>query len=176
MPDPTAPAPTAPAIDGRTFWTMLGMRAIGAAAITAGGPNGRAGFLALSATHLTADPATMMASVGKSTSALETIQASRAFAINYLAEHQQDLAMAFGGRTPLKGEARFQSGHWSAGEITGSPLLTDGAGWIECRLVDAIERFDTLIILGRVVAYGSVTGHKPLISYAGGNFALGQAL
>lgn len=163
-------------IDSQTFWTMLGMRAAGAAVITAGRPGGRAGFLALSATHLTANPATMMASVSKSTSAPEAIQASRGFAINYLAERQQNLAMVFGGRTALKVEERFQSGHWSQGDATGSPLLVDGAGWIECRLVDVIERLDTLIILGQVAAYATMAGQKPLISYAGGNFALGQAL
>lgn len=170
------PDPIVSEIDSRTFWKMLGMRAVGAAVIAAAGPKGRAGFLALSATHLTADPPTMMASVGKSTSALETIQGSGGFAINYLSENQQDLAMIFSGRTPMKGEERFQSASWSSGQATGAPLLTDGAGWIECRLVDMIERFDTLIILGQVVSYAAVAEHRPLVSYAGGNFTLGQKI
>ena len=37
-------------VDTKTFWTLLGMRAIGAAVVTATGPEGPAGFLGLSVT------------------------------------------------------------------------------------------------------------------------------
>ena len=47
-------------IDVKTFWKALGCRAIGAAIVTAKGTDGPAGFLALSATHLTASPPMMM--------------------------------------------------------------------------------------------------------------------
>lgn len=46
----------AAAIDAKTFWRTLGMRPVGVAAITSQGPDGPAGFLALSVTHVTADP------------------------------------------------------------------------------------------------------------------------
>lgn len=43
-------------IDAKTFWKAIGCRAIGVAIVTAKGADGPAGFLALSATHLSASP------------------------------------------------------------------------------------------------------------------------
>ena len=57
-------------IDAKTFWKAIGCRAIGVAIVTAKGADGPAGFLALSATHLSASPPMMMVSIGLTTSAL----------------------------------------------------------------------------------------------------------
>jgi len=53
-------------IDAKTFWKAIGCRAIGVAIVTAKGADGPAGFLALSATHLSASPPMMMVSIGLS--------------------------------------------------------------------------------------------------------------
>jgi flavin reductase (DIM6/NTAB) family NADH-FMN oxidoreductase RutF len=85
-------------IDARTFWRMLGMRAVGVTVITAQGEDGPAGFLALSATHVTADPPSMLVSIDDRTAALKAVQHSGHFAINYLSAADQALADSFGGR------------------------------------------------------------------------------
>src|SRR4051794_36267721 len=64
-------------IDSKTFWRLLGMRAIGAAVVAAQGSKGPAGFLALSATHVTANPPTMLVSISRKTSALSAVAESR---------------------------------------------------------------------------------------------------
>ncbi|MFN4212198.1 MAG: flavin reductase family protein, partial [Devosia sp.] len=79
-------------IDVRTFWQAVGLRAVGTAIVTAEGNDGPRGFLALSATHLCADPPIMMISVDKKTSAVSAILEGGHFAINYLATDQADLA------------------------------------------------------------------------------------
>ena len=61
-------------IDAKTFWKAIGCRAIGVAIVTAKGTDGPAGFLALSATHLSASPPMMMVSIGLTTSALGAVR------------------------------------------------------------------------------------------------------
>src|SRR5690606_9880227 len=46
-----------------SFWKAVGVRAVGAAIVTAEAADGPRGFLALSATHLCASPPTMMVSI-----------------------------------------------------------------------------------------------------------------
>lgn len=153
-------------IDARTFWKALGCRAIGAAIVTAKGADGPAGFLALSATHLTASPPMMMISIGLTTSALAAIRHGNHFAINYVPKGGDALVKEFGGGGSLKGADRFLPGAWSALE-TGAPTLVDSVGVIDCVLDEMIERHKTIIALGRMVAYTAST-RDPLISFRGG--------
>jgi flavin reductase (DIM6/NTAB) family NADH-FMN oxidoreductase RutF len=101
-------------IDAKTFWKALGCRAIGAAIVTARGASGPAGFLALSATHLTASPPIMMVSIGLTTSALAAVKDGNHFAINYVAKGHDDLVKEFGGGGALKGADQFRPGDWTA--------------------------------------------------------------
>jgi flavin reductase (DIM6/NTAB) family NADH-FMN oxidoreductase RutF len=153
-------------IDAKTFWKGIGCRAIGVAVVTARGTDGPAGFLALSATHLTASPPMMLVSIGLTTSALAAVRDGTHFAINYVPKGREDLAKEFGGGGQLKGADRFKAGEW--GELkTGAPALVDAVGVIDCRLEEMIERHGTVIALGRVVAF-SASDKPPLISFRGG--------
>jgi flavin reductase (DIM6/NTAB) family NADH-FMN oxidoreductase RutF len=153
-------------IDAKTFWKALGCRAIGTAIVTAKGADGPAGFLALSATHLSASPPIMMVSIGLTTSALAAIRHGNHFAINYVAKGGEDLVKEFGGGGSLKGADRFKPGAWAELK-TGAPTLVDGVGTIDCHLEELIERHATMIALGRVVAY-TESVKDPLISFRGG--------
>jgi flavin reductase (DIM6/NTAB) family NADH-FMN oxidoreductase RutF len=152
--------------DAKTFWRAIGSRAIGVAVVTAKGTAGPAGFLALSATHLTANPPTMLVSIGQSTSALAPILESRHFAINYVAKTREDLAKEFGGQGALKGADRFLPGQWTTLK-TGAPTLIGAVGVLDCELEEAIERHNTLIAIGRIVAFEQAADVQPLISFAG---------
>ena len=153
-------------IDAKTFWKALGCRAIGVAIVTAKGTEGPAGFLALSATHLSASPPMMMVSIGLTTSALAAVKQGNHFAINYVPKGREDLAKEFGGGGTLKGADRFQAADW-AELASGAPTLVDAVGVIDCRLEELIERHGAVIALGRVVAYSAGTT-DPLISFRGG--------
>ena len=154
-------------IDPKTFWQLLGMRAIGAAVVAAQGSAGPAGFLALSAAHVTADPPTMLVSVGRKTSALSAVTESGSFAINYLPKEREDLARLFGGQGDTKGGDRFKPGEWTT-LATGSPILAGAVGSIDCRVEEALERHDVVIFLGRIVDWVQDGARQPLISFGGG--------
>jgi flavin reductase (DIM6/NTAB) family NADH-FMN oxidoreductase RutF len=154
-------------IDGRSFWQAIGVRAIGAAVVTAADDDGPAGFLALSATHLSADPPMMMVSIDKRTSALATVRNGGHFAINYLSQADSDIAAIFGGKSPLKGADRFEPGKWTT-LTTGAPILATGVGALDCKLEEIIEREGVVIAIGRLVDFTANPEQEPLISFRGG--------
>jgi flavin reductase (DIM6/NTAB) family NADH-FMN oxidoreductase RutF len=157
-------------IDARAFWQAIGQRATGSTIVTARSAAGPAGLLGLSATHVCADPPTMLVSVDKKTSALATILDAKHFAINYLPKSATALADIFGGKSDVKGAARFETANWTT-LATGAPVLETAVGAIDCELIETIERYGAVIILGRVVATKHNPETIPLIHFRGGYLA-----
>jgi flavin reductase (DIM6/NTAB) family NADH-FMN oxidoreductase RutF len=152
-------------IDAKTFWRALGMRATGIVIATARGPDGPAGFLALSATHVTADPPTMLVSIDKRTAALGAVLHGRHFALNFLPRGDQALADMFGGRGETRGADRFAPDRWGT-LVTGAPVLNDAVGAIDCVLEETMEKFGVVIAIGRVVDV-VVRDGEPLLFFRG---------
>jgi flavin reductase (DIM6/NTAB) family NADH-FMN oxidoreductase RutF len=152
-------------IDAKTFWRALGMRATGIVIATARGPDGPAGFLALSATHVTADPPTMLVSIDKRTAALGAVLHGRHFALNFLPRGDQALADMFGGRGETRGADRFAPDRWGT-LVTGAPVLNDAVGAIDCVLEETMEKFGVMIAIGRVVDV-VVRDGEPLLFFRG---------
>jgi flavin reductase (DIM6/NTAB) family NADH-FMN oxidoreductase RutF len=154
-------------IDPKTFWRTLGQRAIGSTIVTARSSEGPAGFLGLSATHITADPPLMLVSIDKRTAALAAVLASRHFAVNFLPHDARVLAESFGGKGELKGAARFAAGAWTE-LTTGAPVLKNALGAMDCTLEETIERHGICIAMGRVVDVMIAEGGGPLVHFRGG--------
>jgi flavin reductase (DIM6/NTAB) family NADH-FMN oxidoreductase RutF len=160
--------PSPKAIDVKTFWRALGERATGATIVTAQGADGPAGFLGLSATHVCADPPTMLVSIDNKTSALAAVLHARHFAVNYLGRDARAIADTFAGKTAAKGAARFEPGRWGS-LATGAPVLNDAIGVLDCVLEQTIDHAATTIAIGRVVDLIARGSGEPLI-YFRGNF------
>ena len=80
------------------------------------------------------------------------IKESQAFALNVLGKDQG--AMAFTFFKPATREGQTISGepfHWGS---TGAPILERAPAFVECRLVDSVERGDHSIFVGEVVEAG----------------------
>jgi flavin reductase (DIM6/NTAB) family NADH-FMN oxidoreductase RutF len=167
MPDrPESDLRSPKSIDAKTFWRTLGERAVGATIVTAQDADGPAGFLGLSATHVCADPPTMLVSIDRKTSALTAVLHARHFAINYLGRDAQTVADAFAGKTDAKGAARFEPGHWGV-LTTGAPVFNDALGVLDCVLEKTVEHFATTIAIGRVVDLLARGSGDPLIYFRG---------
>jgi flavin reductase (DIM6/NTAB) family NADH-FMN oxidoreductase RutF len=119
-------------IDAKTFWRTLGERAIGATIVTAQGADGPAGFLGLSATHVCADPPSMLVSIDRKTSALAAVLHGHHFAINYLGRDARAIADMFAGKTATKGAARFEPGRWGTLTTARRSSMTLSARSIAC--------------------------------------------
>jgi flavin reductase (DIM6/NTAB) family NADH-FMN oxidoreductase RutF len=152
-------------IDAKTFWRTLGERAIGATIVTAA--DGPAGFLGLSATHVCADPPSMLVSIDRKTSALADVRHGHHFAINYLGRDARAIVDMFAGKTAAKGSARFEHGRWGT-LTTGAPVFNDAIGAVDCVLEKTIDHFATTVAIGRVVDVVARGGGDPLIYFRGG--------
>ena len=154
-------------IDAKLFWRALGQRAIGSTIVTARSEQGPAGFLGLSASHVSADPPLMLVSIDKRTSALATVLAARHFAVNFLPSDANAIADLFGGKGELKGAQRFEMGSWKT-LTTGAPVLENALGAMDCKLEETIERHGICIVIGRVVDVLIGAGGSPLVHFRGG--------
>lgn len=155
-----------PLIDAKRFWRTLGERAIGVTVVTAAGQSGPAGFLALSAAHVSADPPTMLVSIDRRTSALAAVLESRHFAVNMLGREHEKLSESFGGKGQEKHAERFVAEEWTTLR-TGAPILRAALGAFDCELEQIIERPGVIIALGRVVDCLATGAGSPLIYFRG---------
>ena len=101
------------------------MSRLGAAVniITTDGPAGRAGFTASAVCSVTDSPPTLLVCLNRNASVWPVFHAHQHLCVNTLGAAQQDLALLFGGKTPM--DTRFAAARWTPGEH-GCPRL-DGA-------------------------------------------------
>lgn len=154
------------AIGIKEFWQAISNRATAATVVATDGAFGKAGFLALSATHLSANPPRMMVSVDASTSALASIRANGVFTINCLAENQGSLTDVFGGKTDLKGAARFESDRWTRA-TSGAPRLLGAVAVFDCAFEDEFCCGETSIVTGLLTNFVTDLDMAPCVLFRG---------
>ena len=77
------------------------------------------------------------------------IKAARAFALNVLGKGQQAAAYAF--FKPVNREGNRINGEPFRAGVTGAPILESVPAYVECTLVDTLEKGDHSIFVGEVV-------------------------
>jgi flavin reductase (DIM6/NTAB) family NADH-FMN oxidoreductase RutF len=82
----------------------------------------------------------------------QIIKQSRAFALNVLGKGQQQAAFAFFKPAALA-DGKI-SGHAFRDGTTGSPLLESTPAYLDCTLIDTVERGDHSVFVGEVVDAG----------------------
>lgn len=97
-------------------------------------------------------PPLVAVGVKKDSASCGRLKETGAFALNVLGKGQSELAYAFFKPTERQGDLlngqRFRIG------VSGAPLLEAAPAWIECRVVDAVERGDHSLFVGEVVEAG----------------------
>ncbi|SLN57304.1 FMN reductase (NADH) RutF [Aquimixticola soesokkakensis] len=91
--------------------------------VTTDGASGRAGFTASAVCSVTDSPPTLLVCINRASSAAPAFLENDVLCVNTVGPDHQDLAMLFGGKTPMA--SRFEQADWAAGK-TGAPVL-DGA-------------------------------------------------
>jgi flavin reductase (DIM6/NTAB) family NADH-FMN oxidoreductase RutF len=90
------------------------------------------------------------------------IEASGAFAVNVFALGQRELAGQL-GKQSAKVPAKAEGVAWRPGPETGSPLLEDCLGWLECRVTGSLPSGDHTVYVAEVVEAGvNQEGGAPL--------------
>ncbi len=97
-------------------------------------------------------PPLVVVGVKKDSGGHDLVKAAGAFALNILGKGQGQLAFAFFKPTQRNGdrinEHRFRPG------TTGAPILEAVPAWVECTLVETVERSDHSVFIGEVVEAG----------------------
>jgi flavin reductase (DIM6/NTAB) family NADH-FMN oxidoreductase RutF len=119
--------------------------------ITAGAAGRRGGLVAtfVSQASLPAELPRLLVGLAKQHHTWALVNAAGAFAAHLLGEEHLDWVWRFGlesgrDRDKLAGLA-------VRGGVTGSPVLEDAAGWLECRVEAALDTGDRTLFLGEVV-------------------------
>ncbi len=155
----------------RAFRNALGSYATGVAVITARGPDSSlAGVTINSFASVSLDPPLVLWSLALNSPSLLLLRNCSHYAINVLAQDQQELSQRFAAtRTDKFAGLAFTPG---AGD---APLLPGCCAWLECRHEAQHPGGDHLILVGRVDSF--VRFDRPPLLFLGGEYhALGRSL
>jgi 3-hydroxy-9,10-secoandrosta-1,3,5(10)-triene-9,17-dione monooxygenase reductase component len=156
------------AIDSRAFRQTVGQFVTGVTVIALDVEGTIRAMTANSFTSLSLDPPLVLFCVAKHSKAGQAVHAASAFAINILAEGQQDISTYFAGA--------WKSGPPPAFAFIpeeGGPRLEGCVASIGCRIHAVHEGGDHWIVVGRVVSlYRAESAPRPLVFFRGAYAAL----
>ncbi len=95
-------------------------------------------------------PFLVMASIYKEHYSHNLIKTSKIFAVNYLRDGQQKLAIHFGKQSGRDVEKFRKVPYFT--EKTGAPILKDCLAYLDCRVINQMDSGDHTIFLGEVLA------------------------
>ena len=140
-------------MDANERKTALRMIPYGLYVLTAGAADGRIAAATVNWVTQTAfEPPLVAVGVKADSTAHVLIKETRGFALNVLGKGQQALAYTFFKPATREGDAI--SGEAFRVGTTGAPLLHSTPAYVECRLVDTVERGDHSVFIGEVIAAG----------------------
>ncbi len=128
---------------------------------------GNIGFTANSFTSVSLDPPLLSVCLAKSMSCCSVFENCSHFAINILAEAQEDISNLFAS---YKGD-RFAKVDWNPDE-DGSPIIEGVTTSFSCSNYQQIDAGDHMILIGKINQFSS-TGHEGLGYSNQGYFSLG---
>src|SRR2546422_4622212 len=140
-------------MDPNTKKTTLRMIPYGLYVLTAAHADGRVAAATVNwVTQASFEPPLVVVGVKADSHAHPLIKETKAFALNILGKGQGPLAFTF--FKPAQKEGDKISGEPFRAGTTGAPILQNAPAYVECRLVDTIERGDHSIFVGEVVEAG----------------------
>ena len=140
-------------MDPATKKTALRMIPYRLYVLTAEGKDGQVAAATVNwVTQASFEPPLVVVGVKADSGAHAVIKESGAFALNVLGKGQQAMAFAFFKPAALDGTTI--SGEPFRRGKTGAPVLANTPAFVDCKLVDTIERGDHTIMVGEVVDAG----------------------
>ncbi|WP_313192040.1 flavin reductase family protein [Shinella zoogloeoides] len=154
-------APSGQPVDADSLKAALRTLGGGVSIITAGEGENRTGATVTSATALSVEPARMLVSLNRTSSTWPIVERHGHFGINIVGADHEELANQFAGRGGLRGPDRYRGAEWTTA-VSGAPLLLGAVAAIDCTVEEAIERHSHVIVIGKVQAIRTGTGHSLL--------------
>jgi flavin reductase (DIM6/NTAB) family NADH-FMN oxidoreductase RutF len=151
---------------GAEFRSALGAFATGVTVITTQGVEHPFGMTANAFSSVSLDPPLVLICVISGTTGAESIERNGVFAVNILGSDHEPISRYFSSKDRPRGPDAFREIPHFIG-VTGSPILEDAAGYLDCRVDAMHEAGDHLIFIGEVVALGFDPDVNPLLFHGG---------
>lgn len=152
------------AIDPRALRRAFGAFATGVTISTTLDPAGQpVGFTANSFSSVSLDPPLLLVCLAETASSYPAFRDAGRFAVNVLGAEQRALSTQFATR----GADKFAGVAWRMAE-TGAPVLDGSIAWFDCVTHALVPAGDHVILIGRVVAFG--TEDRPPLGYVRGGY------
>jgi flavin reductase (DIM6/NTAB) family NADH-FMN oxidoreductase RutF len=140
-------------MDANAKKTALRMIPYGLYILTSESRDGRIGAAAVNwVTQTSFEPPLVVMGVRADSLVHSITKETGSFALNILGKGQQSLAFTF--FKPVERQGQMIGGEPFRAGKTGSPILENAPAFIECRLVDTVEKGDHSIFVGQVVEAG----------------------
>jgi len=137
------------AVEQMAFRDAMAQFPSGVTVVTARTASGTlAGFTASAFSSLSLDPPLVLVCLDKKADSHTAFEDVEQFAISFLAEGQDDVAMRFATR----GIDKFGGFRSTNGALTGLPLVPDALVHLECRVHERLPGGDHTIIIGEVLS------------------------
>ena len=150
-------------IDAAHYRNVLGHFPTGVTVITGMSDGKPVGMAIGSFSSVSLDPPLVLFCPQKSSSSWPKIEASGGFCANILTSEQEDVCRVMASKT----EDKFSGIGWRAGD-SGSPVLADVLGYIDCTIERVHDEGDHLVVIGRVLELDAANEGLPLVFYRGG--------
>jgi flavin reductase (DIM6/NTAB) family NADH-FMN oxidoreductase RutF len=124
----------------------------------------RGGMLITWAMQASFDPPMVAVVVQNTAHTTSVMKKSGAFALNFMADEQRKEAGRFGQEHAKVGDKLGKFGH-HAGAATGSPVLDDALGYLECRIKGWLQGGDHDVALAEIIA-AEIVRDAPLMTTA----------
>lgn len=152
--------------DPNFFRQVLGRFATGVTVITTCQGDIKHGMTANAFTSVSLDPPLILVSVDKKADMHGFLMASDIFCVNILPEHRREWSDWWAGKAPKEAEQFADIPHTT--KVTGSPVLDDCLGYLDCKIWARYEAGDHTLVLGEVqeAAVHPDPNLKPLLFFA----------
>ncbi|MGW0594069.1 flavin reductase [Streptosporangium sp. NPDC002607] len=153
------------ATDGVSFRAVLAQWPSGVVIVTTGTAGGEwHGMTASSFSSVSVDPPMVLVCLAKTTRTHRLVEERGTFAVSILGRDQAALGRRFAGQEPAP-NGPFTDARWVTG-VTGSPVLADSIGWLDCRVAHAYPGGDHTIFVGEVLAADTPRRVAPVLFHS----------
>lgn len=133
--------------------TVLSQFPYGLYVVTVTAEGAEHGMTANWVTQAAFEPPMVAVAVENTSRTIEMIRDAHHFALSLLHDGQRDLAAKL-GRSSEQAPQKLKGVRTKPTPVTGTPVLAECLGWVECRVISALPAGDHTLVLGEVVEAG----------------------
>ncbi|MEP7273254.1 MAG: flavin reductase family protein [Acidobacteriota bacterium] len=148
-------------MDSQAFKQTMSQFASGVTVVTTTLDGRHYGLTVSAFTSVSLNPPLVLACIDKRLEAHGVIERGGIFAVNILCEEQLEIGRRFAGMIPEIID-RFDGIAYSTA-TTGSPILPDSLGWVDCSVWKVYDGGDHSIFVGEVLASSAAVEVLPLV-------------